>query len=136
MDLKSSAVSALSFEIWVSPTGDDEGGGGADAPFRSLRQALDALHAIARFATRATSITVYLVDGMQGLDAPMVFDAQRAGSDGPLIRFVAVPGTNPTGSGAAALEGGTLYDSALIRRQPLSGARSARDSATDDPMRC
>lgn len=110
MDRSTAGSTGRSFEIWVSPEGDDAAVGEEHAPLRSLRCAHDALRAIACRAAGSARITVYLGDGIHRLDAPLIFDRATFGRGGPEVIIRAAPGATPIVSGAVRLEDWSMFD--------------------------
>jgi len=115
-------------EIWVSPNGNDDASGTAEAPFRTLQRAVDA---IADRTSDGDEIAVVLADGIHRLTAPLVLDSGRFGPGGPLIRVCAAPGASPTISGGVRVEGWTLHDKALNIYKADAGAHRSRQLYVD-----
>lgn len=124
MDSTSSLPFSLRAEYWVSPEGNDSGDGSREAPFRTVERAHREVAALAPRA-RGGEIAVVLADGRYELDAPLVFDAERFGQDGPAVRYVAEAGARPVVSGGRRVTGFTLHDPALnIHRAHVGTVRS------------
>ncbi len=98
--------------IWVSLDGDDEAAGTRYAPLRTLAAAHAGIVEIAELAPPGTRITIVVMDGIHRLDAPLVFDADLFGPDGPTVSVVAEGDAVPVISGGRRIEGWTLHDPA------------------------
>lgn len=132
-------MTSKSSEISVSAAGDDAAAGTRQAPFRTLRRALEALR-----LSHATNITLSLADGTYRLDETLRFDADRFGPDGAHVTMRAMPGAKPVISGAVKVEGWTLHDASLniyrahvgahrSRQLYVNGKRATRARTTANP---
>ncbi|WP_445679740.1 hypothetical protein [Radicibacter daui] len=111
--------------FWVSPSGDDNGPGTRDAPFRTLAHTHSQLCRRAEAAPPESAITVILEDGTYPVSAPLVFDPGLFGPTGPKVRFTAADEAAPTISGGRRITGWTLHDAARnIYTAPAQGLRT------------
>lgn len=106
MLLSPAAAYAQEVRLYISPAGDDRASGTADAPFRSLAQAQAAV----RRANGKADVTVFLMDGVYRLDAPLRFIARDGGQNGHRVTWRAAPGAHPEISGGVPVTGWTLFD--------------------------
>lgn len=111
--------------IWVSLDGDDNAPGTRYTPLRTLAAAHAAILRFAGEAPPGSRITIVLMDGTHEIDAPLVFDPELFGPDGPDVRFVAGGDAAPVISGGRRIEGWTLHDAERnIHVASAQGARS------------
>jgi len=86
--------SGKSADFYVSPTGDDRGGGNATQPFRSLGRARDAIRDAKRLHPDK-GFVVLLRGGIYRIDRTMVFTTDDSGPYGASIIYAAYPGETP-----------------------------------------
>ena len=92
-------LTARGAEFFVSPGGEDAGGGTKDKPFATLSRAQEA----ARALTGKEPVTVWLRGGTYYLAAPLVFTLDDSGTKSAPVTWQAFPGEVPTISGGAKL---------------------------------
>ncbi|MGB6743822.1 MAG: right-handed parallel beta-helix repeat-containing protein [Terracidiphilus sp.] len=92
--------------IAVSPTGNDNGPGAREQPFRTLERAQRAV----RQANSDHDVTVELGDGEYRLAQPLIFTAQDGGQNDHHVVWTAADGAHPVISGAIPVQGWKLYD--------------------------
>lgn len=84
---------ALSVEFHVAPTGDDAAQGSAEAPFRSLERARDAIRAAREGAAASGPVTIVVHPGVYALSKPFVLSKADGGSaEAPVVYRSAEPG--------------------------------------------
>ena len=88
------APSVRGVEFHVAPTGDDAAAGSAEAPFRSLERARDALREARKLpGARPEPATVVVHPGIYALAKPFVLTKADGGTDGaPVVYRSAEPG--------------------------------------------
>jgi hypothetical protein len=104
-------ATAPAVTFWVSPNGDDAAAGTQSDPFRSLERARSAVRSTLR--TRATDVTVNLLDGTHRLSRTFALTAADFAPAGHTVTYRAAPGTQPVISGALRVKHWSLYDPAL-----------------------
>jgi parallel beta-helix repeat protein len=84
---------AWGVEFHVGPTGDDAAAGSAEAPFRSLERARDAIRAARKDAALSDPVTVVVHPGVYALAKPFVLSKADGGTaEAPVIYRSAEPG--------------------------------------------
>ncbi|MBQ9694991.1 MAG: carbohydrate-binding protein, partial [Oscillospiraceae bacterium] len=93
--------------FYVSPDGSDAGDGSAEAPFRTLEAARDAVRG------SGGNVTVYLHGGTYRLTDPLTFTPEDSADSGCRITYNAFEGETPVISGAVPVTGWTKQDDKL-----------------------
>ena len=84
---------AWGVEFHVAPTGDDAAQGSAEAPFRSLERARDAIRAARKEAASSDPVTVVVHPGVYALAKPFVLTKPDGGTaEAPVVYRSAEPG--------------------------------------------
>ncbi|GGG53559.1 discoidin domain-containing protein [Paenibacillus radicis (ex Gao et al. 2016)] len=104
------AQAAAPQSFYVSPLGDDNNSGTAEAPFRTIEKAKQAVREINQAMT--DDIYVYLQDGEYFLNDTLTFDSLDSGNNGYNVIYTAADGATPVISGGVDISTGwELYDS-------------------------
>ena len=93
--------------FYVSPDGSDAGDGSAEAPFRTLEAARDAVRGA------GGNVTVYLHGGTYRLTDPLTFTPEDSADAGCRITYKAFEGETPVISGAVPVTGWTKQNDKL-----------------------
>ncbi len=92
---------APALELHVSPKGDDQASGQADAPLASLNGARLAVRRLPRPLTEP--IRVLFAEGTYRIDVAVAFDEKDSGGEGRLVSYEAAPGAKVIFSGGKEL---------------------------------
>ncbi len=100
-DISEPAVSQDSFSIFIAPNGNDNNKGTLTEPFATLHRARNTVRKAKEAG--ATSITVYLREGVYYLSSPIVITEEDSGSSDVQITYKAYPDERPVISGGFML---------------------------------
>ncbi|MFU8806320.1 MAG: right-handed parallel beta-helix repeat-containing protein, partial [Bradymonadaceae bacterium] len=107
-------------DFYVSPSGDDDGLGTLQAPFRTLERARDAVREINDHMDR--DLLVYLRGGRYEQAATLTFDSRDSGTNGHEVIYRAYPGESPSISGGRIITGWTPHQNGIVKA-PAQGMR-------------
>jgi hypothetical protein len=93
--------------FYISPTGNDDGPGTKDLPFRTIQKARDTI--ASRTEPMRKDIYVYLRGGVYPITSPIAFTSLDSGSHGHTIHYLAYKNEKPLISGGQRITGWTLY---------------------------
>lgn len=89
---------ALGLELYVSPKGNDAGGGTKEAPFRTIERAREEVRKKVAAGLREP-VTVFLRSGVYELSESLTFGPQDSGSEAFAVTYAAFPGETVVLSG-------------------------------------
>ena len=98
----------IALDLYVSPTGDDEGSGSLEIPFASLHRARDEIRTLKGKGAIDGPVRVIVADGNYDLSTPFELLPQDSGTrDAPVI-YQAADGARPVFSGGRQIRNWTL----------------------------
>ncbi|NQY32239.1 MAG: right-handed parallel beta-helix repeat-containing protein, partial [Coraliomargarita sp.] len=99
-------VPMLAKDFYVSPGGADSNSGSAEAPFKTVVAARDAIRDLSA-SERAEDINVYLRGGVYPIHETLVFNVQDGAPEGAVVRYRAYEGEEPVLSSGVSVSSWT-----------------------------
>ena len=106
-------------ELHVSPSGNDQGNGKAEAPFATLTKARDEIRKLKQAGLKE-SVTVWVHGGTYEMLQPLQLEPQDGGTEDAPIRYLAVVNEKPLLIGARTVDDFQPYQGSILKADVTS----------------